>query len=892
MITPELISYIRKQIKNNVSSDITISKLIKAGWHKEDIDEGFLNVNLELKPEPHISENKKEVENIDITKNKKITLDRYREPVNEDNILDLDVKIEEPKIETPKIEVPIKESALAEVIKEEAPVVETPKIESTKEEAPIIETPKIEEPVVAMPEIKIPEAETYDIEIPSIEIPDAKEDEVKIPAEVSIVAIPEIIIPKTENNNIEIPSLEIPAAKEDEIKIPAEVSSVATPDVIIPKTENHNIEIQELELPFSKEVKIEAPVKEEVKIEPVKIEEAETKAPQVETPVMDNFKIWTPKKAQIIDGSLDIKKDETDLTIQNPELPIVTEQKIELAPTVETKLIQPEEDTNTEELIPTLVPKVSPGSFYAVNKVEMPKDETPVATTETSKNLLFNNLPKTAMLSSYENDFSNANKDIVPTLKSRGIKLLKWLVAILIVVIIGSAVWAFATGRISLDNIPFIKKDPRILLLNNSKVLASLNSYKTDTFIEISSPSFANISSGLIMGEAIASPDKDYFSINTQGQINKDEKGLFSSNYTTVKSSLLLDELTLDIKNNNSELFLTASDLSQIIKESDSEPLTIKINEEEFNSIPALFPEGVEVELNKISLYKLLSNGMSSYINNDTLSVYDDFINSVYITEKGEENIKGIDTYHYSINTDRQLIKKLLTKVAEDFTLNLSTEDKDKLTEILGSVSVESFEIWVGKGDNNIYQRSVVLNVPLSKILSFEDKSIGDNQVTLSWKTTYYDFNISNDINIPETSTPAVDFIKTIKETKIKNSAAEIKQLATDLFNAEGTYGKISNLKGSCMSPVSGSLFSPLGHTKGAGTAISAISELLNNVLETTNNEGYCYSTPKTWSFTIPVSDNYDIANIPEGGYQSFFCIDNTGSTKNLIIPPTGVVCE
>ena len=339
-------------------------------------------------------------------------------------------------------------------------------------------------------------------------------------------------------------------------------------------------------------------------------------------------------------------------------------------------------------------------------------------------------------------------------------------------------------------------------------------------------------------------------------------------------------------------MFLTASDFSQIIKESGSDPITVKINEKQFGLIPALFPPEVEVELKKINIYKLLSNGMLSYINNDTLNVYDEFINNVKITEKGQENIKGIDTYHYSINTDRQLIKKLLTKVSDDFTLDISAEDKSKYTDIIGSVTVDSFDVWVGKGDNNIYQYNIVLDVPLSKILSYEDKSIGDNTVKFSWKTTFYDFNMPNNISMPEQSTDITDFVKTIKETKIKNEVSTFKQLATSLSNAEGSYGKTSNPKGSCMNPISGSLFSPIGHTKGSSTAVGSISELLNSVLKTTNSEGLCYSTPKAWSFTIPISDNYDVASIPVGGYQSFFCIDNTGTTKNLIVPPAGVVCE
>src|ERR1035437_5652342 len=97
MITSELVSYITKQIQNNVSKDLIISKLIDVGWHREDIDEGFSSI------------------------------DKYREPLVENNIIEVkkdlpkmvvfnieslepekpEIKIETPKIETPKVWVPI-----------------------------------------------------------------------------------------------------------------------------------------------------------------------------------------------------------------------------------------------------------------------------------------------------------------------------------------------------------------------------------------------------------------------------------------------------------------------------------------------------------------------------------------------------------------------------------------------------------------------------------------------------------------------------------------------------------------------------------------------------------------------------------------------------------------
>jgi hypothetical protein len=353
---------------------------------------------------------------------------------------------------------------------------------------------------------------------------------------------------------------------------------------------------------------------------------------------------------------------------------------------------------------------------------------------------------------------------------------------------------------------------------------------------------------------------------------------------------LLQDDIVTDIKDNGLDIYVSVPDLSQIIKEDAPEPSIVKINKQQFNLIPLIFSFENELILNKINFYKILSSGMTSYINNETLGVYDEFINNTNIIEKDEETIKGVETYHYSVNTDRQLSKKLLNEITNNFVLNLSDEDSNKLDLILGSIIIDSFEVWVGKGDNNIYQYNIVLDIPLSKIIGFEDKSIGDNKIKINWKTTYYDFNISNNIIIPENSVPITDFINTLKKEKIKNDILSFKQLAMDLRNLEKSYGKNSNIKGSCMEPTPGSLFSPTGHIKNSTPAISAISLFLNKTLDKTNNVGYCYSTRNAWSFTIPIFSDYG-STVSPLEYESYFCIDSTGSAITITTPPTGVVC-
>jgi hypothetical protein len=611
-------------------------------------------------------------------------------------------------------------------------------------------------------------------------------------------------------------------------------------------------------------------------------------------------KVWIPmnvpikENIQIENIGSDEKMTETKVVIQNQELK--PEEKLERPKEIENLNRTPNpvkiKDINKkEELIPTLIPKIVVNSFGSISKDNKenlpPKKHVPITQNEKQKDSLIKNLPQTVMLSSYQDDLSTVNNK-GEEVKRKDHKKMKWVIIVLIIIILALATLVFASGHI---NIPFIKKDPKILLLNNSKVLSSLKSYKTETKIEMLSPSFASIASGLINGEAIATLDKDSISINTLGIINQNENELLSDNFITIKSSLLQDYITTDIKNNGSDLFVSVPDLSQIIKENAPKSSIVRINKQKFDLIPSLFSPEIEATLKKINIYKLLSSGMSSYIDNDTLGVYDQFINSTEITEKGEENIKGIGTYHYMISTDRQLAKELLSKILDNFVLNLSVDDKSKLNQIIGSATVDSLDIWVGKGDNNIYQYNVILNVPLSKVIDFEDKSIGDNQVSINWKTTYYDFNVSNNITMPNISIPVDYFVKSIKETKIKNDTSSFKQLATNLFNIENTYGKKPNPGGSCIEPVSGSLFSPTGHAKNTAPAVSSISLLLNKILGITNNIGYCYSTTKAWSFTIPISDDYNPTSGSSPEYRSYFCVDSTGSTTSLTALPTGVVC-
>ena len=220
--------------------------------------------------------------------------------------------------------------------------------------------------------------------------------------------------------------------------------------------------------------------------------------------------------------------------------------------------------------------------------------------------------------------------------------------------------------------------------------------------------------------------------------------------------------------------------------------------------------------------------------------------------------------------------------MASAFIGKLSADQQKNVDSLIGAINMDSLDMWIGKNDNMIHQYELSLTAPLSKVLALDDSGIAGNQVQLTWKRTYYDFDIPNNIQFTSNTVTTADFIHSIEDAKIKNSVASFSPLAKSLSNAEGSFGKVANMGGSCTAPASGSLFSPTGHAKGAIGPIALIATAMQTVLGISNNTGSCYSTPAAWAFAVPLSSNP----------QSNFCADSTGALTTLSTPLKGVICK
>jgi hypothetical protein len=485
------------------------------------------------------------------------------------------------------------------------------------------------------------------------------------------------------------------------------------------------------------------------------------------------------------------------------------------------------------------------------------------------------------ILSSFKQDLISANLAQGEVVKIKNKNLFKVILIIFIIFLfIGGLTFAFLNDYIKIPS--FIKKDPKVILLNTATAFGDLKSYKIETDINISSPSLANITSGLINGEAVVSNDRDSFSINTKGLVNKTPSTPLTINYnSTIKSSLFNDNIQTELKSDGNTAYLKVPNLSTFFDDNYFMAGTIALSENQIKLLTKELSTNTQEKINKFNAFGLFAKIISGSLGGQISTPFKDFINSATMAEKENEIIKGVDSYHYEIVVDRQDTKKLLVAMMDTFSNSNSPDIKNNIQEILGSITVDSFEIWVGKSDNSILQYRFVLGMPLSKIIGFDDKGIADNKVSLDWKTTYYDFDSPNTITMPTDFIKVEDYVKKIHDEKIKNSIISFSSNTKNLFNAEGVFGKRSNKSGSCISPDSGSVFSPLGHSKGSITVVGDIAKNMNDIITLTNGVVSCYSTLSTWSVSTPL----------ESDPQSFFCADNTGEPKILTAQPIGSVC-
>lgn len=493
-------------------------------------------------------------------------------------------------------------------------------------------------------------------------------------------------------------------------------------------------------------------------------------------------------------------------------------------------------------------------------------------------------LSKKAMISSYSQDYMSANKLKEEVSKRKKSILSGWLIWVGTFIVLVGIVLMFTEGFIKIPkfDLSFVKKDPKIVLLNSTNNLSLLKSYKVGTKVSISFPSFSNITSSLMEGENLSFQDKDSFSFKADGIVDKKNSTSIFFDYDIVlNSSIIEDEIKTNFKYDGRSSFVNVPDLSKSLGEKSPLVGLVSIPNEQLDEINLFLPASIQEKVGKIELSKLLPNSFSDITGSYFSLLFKNFIGGVEMIKKGEQDIGGILTYNYSLSVDRVFLKKFLSDILNVVLPNLSNEEKLGMDQILGSASVDSFEVWIGKKDGNLYKYKFKLAVPLSKVIGLDDKTMANNSVVLDWETKYFDLDLPNSVTIPVQTIGMDDFVNNINDTKIKNLISSFSVSANVMKNALGNYGKKSNSKGSCVEPTSGSLFSPLGHTKGASTVVGTIASIMNEITSQTQGVSACYSTSKNWAIASPLISDPD----------SYFCSDSEGNSVILNESLTGTVC-
>lgn len=607
--------------------------------------------------------------------------------------------------------------------------------------------------------------------------------------------------------------------------------------------------------------------------------------PPVEAP-----KVWTPMQPK--EAAVPVIQEDA------PVISITTPVFFPTTDVVEAVDEEEEKDIPVQDLLPKLVEKptiVIPSAFIPQKQAPTVPVANPYALSpRPSEVRVTDSIYKTevpvsqqpVMLSSYAQAYAQATSGSAasPATSSKT-SWGKWIVLIVILLALGGGFVAYNKGLIKIPetfHFALVKKDPKDILKGMPAAFSSLSSYATHTKINISSPSFANITSGLVSGEVPSSADKEYVSFDTTGVIGGHKEESPFSYTTTIQSSLIKAPLETKFVYDGSLSYLDIPSLAQLLGSNAPKAQTVSFAKDQSSMMLNELPTTVAPFIAHTNVDALLSNRIAPFINDATIDPFSEFLDKASIIDKGIETLDGSPVYHYVVTSDRVTTKKFLVALGTAYTKDMTDASMLAFTDILGTATFDSFDIWVGQNDMMIHKYGFTASLPLSKVLGLEDKGIAGNEVEIHWETVYSQFNTATVAAAPTESTPVVTFIKELHDMKIKNALSMVGSISKNLKNADGSYGKRVNVTGSCANPNPGSLFSPLGHAKGATIAVGAMASTMNTLLNETNGAGSCFSNPGAWAAAFPFASDS----------ATFICTDSTGSTKQTTTTLTGTVCK
>lgn len=242
-----------------------------------------------------------------------------------------------------------------------------------------------------------------------------------------------------------------------------------------------------------------------------------------------------------------------------------------------------------------------------------------------------------------------------------------------------------------------------------------------------------------------------------------------------------------------------------------------------------------------------------------------------------DENVNGVDCYHYYAILEKEKFKKVMNKAIElssgaganDFTNAMAGALVDEFLEKVGEVGME---IWVGKNDYMLYQARLDKMIEMSQ---FQKDLSGQIKAYINFEN--YDFNVPVEITEPEGATPLEDILVPFmggqllgasKNSKIETSLLEIPNIAETIFNLDDSYSSLCNR----------GLLN--GYQETNGDNLIAIN---NEIIKEKGSKPACYASDDKFCISTKIADGGDYICVAKNGLGSVRCDSANTNCANVI---------
>lgn len=496
-------------------------------------------------------------------------------------------------------------------------------------------------------------------------------------------------------------------------------------------------------------------------------------------------------------------------------------------------------------------PNPAPSAFNSFTPMQKPQ-QTPVANVMST-----GPLPQGAVTSSYRKDYQNI-ESVGGRRKSHWGRFF-FVLFLIIVLGLGGVVFANVKGYISLPfDIPFLKPSPEQIMSKVKMGLSDLDTFHVDTkaTIKVSGESTVpSFSDDMFMSDDSAEP--------ISGTIEME-----------IKTDYDLRDENISKFSSNLEFSLSALDFFKISLDTD----VVAIGETLYFKLPQKFvqnifdgEEGIEwvslskTDLDNKELYTTIeSQEYDSKKLEEIAQIITDseFVSSAEYIGMQKVNNENLRQYNITIAKEnlRSVFNKLILAIDDP-----SFEGANKeIREMLDSIGDIDLNIWVAKGN-------VLRKFEASTQMNYTSDGI-TAKVEINVESTISKFNES----LPEivAPSPVHSITEILQEAQKDGADMEVKsylsnaRVEAELFHEDSNSYGVANTKGSCTSPVKGSMF----------YSISSLTPLIENENISTS----CYSTSKAYAIS---------ATMPSDPTMKW-CIDSNGFSGETTNPLEGTMCK